>query len=174
MTTGAFKNLRGSKQLNASAAFRQTLFENTYNELSQLLDAVKASANKGKSIGGGLTDEGTRAYGDASKKAREALKKVIDGLKPEEIGYLSGLGFRTLPLPPPPAGFPPPPAKTQDQVNREDVLSSPLFAWDKAAAAYASNKSADGDAARAKLLERLREFDAAIKGQGNPPVKPDA
>lgn len=174
---GKGRSARVDDKASKVVAFIRTQpFENTYNELSKLLDSVKAAAGKGKPISSapGMTEDSTKAYGDAMKAARETLKKVIDDFKPEEVLYFSGLKFRQLPLPPNPPGFPPPPPQTQDQINRADTLSSVLSAWDKSASHYMSNKIAEGDAARTELLTRLREFDATYQGRGNPPVKPDA
>lgn len=147
-------------------------FAGLYDPLSNLLDTIKNEGQKGKplpktsAIGKplpvlppeGVTDAGAKAYSDAVNKAKAIIEPVVRNLTNEEVGYLSGIGFTD---------------PNDDAKKRIDITNSIHAAWDKAAAKYMKLDVNGGDAARADMLKRLQEFDAAIKSTGVIPASPD-
>jgi len=139
-------------------------FQSQYNALCAQLDKIKVQAPQGKpapvaaKAPPGTTDAGASAYGVAYNEASKLLKAVVDGLTPEGVQSLSGIGFSS---------------PGDDAKSRGDILNSILSTWDASASKYMKNQSGDGDAARPALLQRLKEFDSAIASNGTAAVAPD-
>lgn len=153
-----------SSDKNSLVAQKFKYYEGVGFKLTTFLDDVKGESSKGRPLpdslkAPGVTDAGAKAYGDAYGKAKEEIKRVTDSLTPQEIDFLSGLGFTN---------------PSDEAKKRTDVLNSALTAWDKAASAYMKQAGAQGDAARADMKKRFAEFDDAIFTKGKTPVKPDA
>jgi len=156
--------LFSSRALRARAFLSYQNFESAYNPLVVQLDSIRAAAPTGKPVPAaakaapGTTDAGAKAYGDAYKKAKDILQKVVDGLTAEDVNFLDGLGFAN---------------PNDEKKKRTDVLNSALAAWDKPASKYMKSALGEGDGLKPELLNRLKEFDTAIRTQKKTPVKPD-
>lgn len=139
-------------------------FQSALPDLEKILDKIKTEAAKGNTLPEklkppvGATDTGTKAYSDGHREAQQLMQEVVKKLTTEDIGYLSGLGF----------------TKPGDEENsRKEIQNSAVCAWDAAAAKYLKNQIGEGDAQKAKLQQRMKEFDNAIIKKGEEAVKPD-
>ena len=103
------------------------------------------------------TKEGMKAYGDAWKEAKKQVKDQVAKESPESVEWL----WKGLELDSP------------SEKHAEDIENSVLSTWDLAASKYGKLDNAGGDAAAAKLLTRLKEFDTARSSKGAKPVKKD-
>lgn len=99
-----------------------------------------------------------KAYGDGYTKAKDALKQVVDKLSPDQVNFMSGLGFT---------------APNDDAKKRADILNSVISAWDAPAAHYMKGETGAGDKGKSELYDRLLQFDTALETQGKTPVPPD-
>lgn len=159
-----------------------TQFNDTFGDLSSLLDNIESEAAKGQAEGAtaygdacsGKKNYGTDSSGNVSvdssgqpnqvttvqKGSTDIIKAVTDGLSSDQLGYLSGLATDSF-------------NNNDEDGMRTDVLNSAYSAWDKSAAAYMKADTSGGDSARSDLQSRLQEFDSAVQGQGDPAVSPD-
>lgn len=171
---------------NASEILRLVLgpFASTYGQLAKLLDAinqttssafvlvankaalsvtvppppepqVRASKVKKRAP---VNAAAGKAYGDGYSKAKDILKPVVDKLSPDQVNFLSGLGFT---------------APNDDKKKRTDILNSVVSAWDAPAAHYMKGETGAGDKGKSALFDRLQQFDDALSTQGKTPVPPD-
>lgn len=99
-----------------------------------------------------------KAYGDGYTKAKGILKPVVDKLTPDQVNFMSGLGFT---------------APGDDAKKRIDILNSVVSAWDAPAAHYMKGETGAGDKGKSALFDRLLQFDIALETQGKTPVPPD-
>lgn len=147
--------------VEASINFR---FRSLYDPLVALLNSIKSAASQGNSLPAstgaqpGTTDTGAKAYGEAHGKASDAIKQAAATLSPDQVDFLSGLGFTD---------------PSDVDKKRTDILNSLLSAYDAPAAKYMKNLTGDGDGLLPALKQRLIDFDAAVNSQAKVPVSPD-
>jgi hypothetical protein len=99
-----------------------------------------------------------KAYGEGYTKAKEALKAVVDKLTPDQVNFMSGLGFTN---------------PGDDAKKRTDILNSVVSAWDAPASKYMKGQTGEGIKGKAAMYTRLQQFDDALETQGKTPVPPD-